>query len=69
MFLPDERPGAIAWKALAVNVSDLVAKGASPLAYLMSLGLPDAPERVWLADFAEGLARAQAAFGCSAYRR
>jgi thiamine-monophosphate kinase len=62
--LADERPAAIAWKALAVNVSDLVAKGASPLAYLMSLSLPEAPERVWLADFAEGLARAQAAFGC-----
>jgi thiamine-monophosphate kinase len=62
--LPDETPDAIAWKALAVNVSDLIAKGASPLAYLMSLGLPEAPEREWLAAFANGLARAQAAFGC-----
>ena len=62
--LPDENPGAIGWKALAVNVSDLVAKGASPLAYLMSFGLPEMPERNWLAEFAQGLARAQAAFGC-----
>jgi thiamine-monophosphate kinase len=62
--LPDETPGAIAWKALAVNVSDLVAKGASPFAYLMSLGLPEAPDREWLAAFASGLAQAQAAFGC-----
>jgi thiamine-monophosphate kinase len=61
---PDEKPGAIAWKALAVNVSDLIAKGASPLAYLMSLSLPEAPERNWLAEFAQGLSRAQVAFGC-----
>jgi thiamine-monophosphate kinase len=61
---PDEDPGAIAWKALAVNVSDLVGKGATPFAYLMALALPDAPEQTWLAAFAEGLRRAQEAFGC-----
>ena len=64
-FIPGEDPGAIAWKALAVNVSDLVAKGATPLAYVLSLALPGAPERAWLAAFADGLRRAQAAFGCS----
>ena len=53
--MPTRTPGAIAWKALAVNVSDLVAKGAAPLAYLMTLALPDAPERTWLAAFADGL--------------
>ena len=42
-FIPGEDPGAIAWKALAVNVSDLVAKGATPLAYVLSLALPAAP--------------------------
>ncbi len=64
-FLAGEEAGAIAWKALAVNVSDLVAKGATPLVYLMTLALPAAPERQWLAAFAEGLGRAQGAFGCS----
>jgi thiamine-monophosphate kinase len=64
-FFPGEDAGAIAWKALAVNVSDLVAKGATPLAYVMSLALPQAPQRAWLAVFAEGLRRAQEAFGCS----
>ena len=64
-FIPGEDPGAIAWKALAVNVSDLVAKGATPLAYVLSLALPAAPELGWLAAFAGGLQRAQAAFGCS----
>lgn len=63
-FFAGEEPGAIAWKALAVNVSDLVAKGATPFAYLMTLALPAAPERAWLAAFADGLRRAQAAFGC-----
>lgn len=62
--LADEEPGAIAWKALAVNVSDLVAKGASPLAYVMSVALPGSPQRAWLRRFADGLGEAQAAFGC-----
>jgi len=62
--LADEDPGAVAWKALAVNVSDLVAKGATPLAYLMTLALPEAPERQWLAAFTDGLRAAQEAFGC-----
>lgn len=64
-FFPGEDAGAIAWKALAVNVSDLIAKGAAPLAYVMSLALPETPDRTWLAAFAEGLRRAQSAFGCS----
>jgi thiamine-monophosphate kinase len=63
-FFPGEGANAIAWKALAVNVSDLVAKGATPLAYLMTLALPEAPERVWLAAFAKGLELAQETFNC-----
>jgi thiamine-monophosphate kinase len=63
-FLPEEDAGAVAWKALAVNISDLVAKGAAPLAYVMTLALPSAPERQWLAAFADGLRSAQEAFGC-----
>ncbi|MEO8421849.1 MAG: thiamine-phosphate kinase, partial [Hyphomicrobium sp.] len=63
-FFPDEDPGAVAWKALAVNVSDLIAKGATPLAYLMSIALPGAPDHAWLEKFAAGLGAAQAAFGC-----
>src|SRR5690606_33360377 len=57
-------PADVAWKALAVNVSDLIAKGATPLAYLLSIALPGLPERRWLADFTAGLAAAQGAFGC-----
>lgn len=62
-FLPDDDPADIAWKALAVNVSDLAAKGAAPRIYLMALSLPEAPERDWMARFAEGLGAAQRAFG------
>lgn len=63
-FFADEDAGAIAWKALAVNVSDLIAKGATPLAYLMTLALPEAPERAWLRAFSSGLRRAQELFDC-----
>lgn len=62
-FFPDDAPADIAWKAIAVNVSDLIAKGARPIAYLMSLSFPERPEPAWLAGFAKGLGEAQAAFG------
>ncbi len=63
-FLADTAPEDIAWRALAVNVSDLAGKGATPVGYLMALALPDAPRREWLARFASGLGEAQRAFGC-----
>ena len=63
-FFPDDPPDAIAWKALAVNISDLAAKGADPVAYLMSLSFPEAPARSWMAEFVRGLGEAQSAFGC-----
>lgn len=63
-FFPGDDAFSLAWKALAVNVSDLTAKGATPLAYLMSIALPEVPERSWLGRFTEGLAAAQQAFGC-----
>jgi thiamine-monophosphate kinase len=63
-FLPGEAPEDIAWKALAVNVSDLAAKGAAPIGYLMALSFPEAPSRGWLTAFAAGLRDAQTRFGC-----
>ncbi len=62
-FFPDDAPEDIAWKALAVNVSDLAAKGATPIAYQMALSFPEAPAHRWLERFVGGLAEAQAAFG------
>ena len=63
-FLADDAPEDIAWKALAVNVSDLAAKAARPLGYLMALSFSEAPAAAWLARFAAGLQAAQATFGC-----
>lgn len=62
-FIAGDSPEDIAWKALAVNVSDLVAKGAKPAGYLMSLALPEAPTRTWMQGFADGLAAAQEHLG------
>lgn len=62
-FFDNDAASDIAWKALAANVSDLAAKGATPLAYQMALSFPEAPSHAWLADFAKGLDQAQSAFG------
>ena len=64
-FLPDDAPEDIAWKALAVNVSDLAAKAARPIGYLMALAFPEAPSTAWVGRFAAGLAQAQQRFGCA----
>lgn len=63
-FFETDRADDIAWKALAVNVSDLAAKGARPLAYTMALAFPEAPAQAWMQSFADGLKAAQAEFGC-----
>jgi thiamine-monophosphate kinase len=63
-FLPGDAADDIAWKALAVNVSDIAAKGAAPLGYLTALAFPAAPTRRWMSRFVDGLRSAQARFGC-----
>lgn len=63
-FLAGEDPANIAWKALAVNVSDLVAKGATPMAYAMAVAFPERPSEAWLRAFARGLGDAQQKFSC-----
>jgi thiamine-monophosphate kinase len=62
-FLSDDPPGDIAHKLLAVNLSDLAAKGADPLAYSLALCLPRGTPDDWVAAFAAGLGEAQARFG------
>ena len=61
-FLPDDPPDSIGYKALAVTLSDLAAKGARPYAYLLSLALPQ-PSVPWIEAFAQGLAGLQAKVG------
>jgi len=54
-FFADDPPDTVARKALRVNLSDLAAKGARPLGFLMSLALPKKTGEEWLTGFAEGL--------------
>jgi len=63
-FLADDPPGAIARKALRVNLSDLAAKGAAPLGFLLALALPGDWTADWLAAFAQGLGDDAARYGC-----
>jgi thiamine-monophosphate kinase len=53
-FLSTVDPARLGHKALAVNLSDLAASGAEPLAFTLSLALPRADE-AFLAPFAQGL--------------
>ena len=62
-FFADTGPHALGHKALAVNLSDLAACGARPLAFTLALALPHADE-AWLAPFAQGLLALADAHGC-----
>ena len=63
-FFPDDPPDAIARKALRVNLSDLAAKAARPLGFLLTLALPQEIGDAWLAPFARGLGADADFFGC-----
>jgi len=62
-FLPNVAPQSLGHKALAVNLSDLAACGAQPLAFMLALALPRADE-AWLTDFSRGLFTLADAHGC-----
>jgi thiamine-monophosphate kinase len=62
-FLADDPPETIGHKALAVNLSDLAAKGARPYVYLLALSLPEMPSEEWLAAFTSGLRALQERVG------
>lgn len=55
-FFSDVAPAALGHKALAVNLSDLAAMGAKPLACLLGIGLVT-PNADWLGEFADGFYR------------
>jgi len=59
-FLPHDPPASVGWKLVAVNLSDLAAKGAEPLAALMSVTI--AGDGTWEEGFLSGVAAA-----CEAY--
>ncbi len=62
-FVGDEPASDIAWKALAVNLSDLAAKGARPTQYFLGLSLPKDTHEAWVEDFTNGLKACQQAYG------
>jgi thiamine-monophosphate kinase len=63
-FFPDDPADAVARKALRINLSDLAAKGATPLGFLLSIGLPIGLEADWLKSFAQGLSEDAEQYGC-----
>ena len=62
-FLPTVHPKNLGHKSLAVNLSDLAACGAAPLAFTLALSLPSADEP-WIAGFADGMWALADRHGC-----
>jgi len=63
-FFADDPADAIAEKALGVNLSDLSAKGARPLGFVLGLALPFDWTEEWLAGFSRGLGNSAERYGC-----
>lgn len=62
-FFSTDPPKQIAQKLLRVNLSDLAAKGAEPVGYLLTAALTEACDEAWLKRFSSGLALDQKRFG------
>jgi len=62
-FFAGEDAQRLGHKSLAVNLSDLAAMGARPVAFTLALALP-AAERAWLEGFSRGLFALADAHGC-----
>jgi thiamine-monophosphate kinase len=54
-FFPEDAADMVAKKALRVNLSDLAAKGAKPIGFLITLALPKSVPETWVEAFARGL--------------
>ena len=62
-FFSNVNPYSLGHKALAVNLSDLAACGATPVAFTLALALPRIDE-AWLQEFSHGLWALADAHGC-----
>src|SRR6476620_10522761 len=60
-FLSSDPPASVGWKLVAVNLSDLAGKGATPLAALLSLTLSGDEE--WDMAFLDGIEAACESYG------
>ncbi len=63
-FFAEDAADMVARKALRVNLSDLAAKGAKPLGFLLSLALPKEAGENWLTAFAQGLRADAETYAC-----
>ena len=63
-FFADDPPDTIARKALRVNLSDLAAKGAAPMGFMLGLALPGDWTEAWVAAFVNGLEEDARVYGC-----
>lgn len=63
-FLSTVNPDSLGHKSLAVNLSDLAACGAQPLAFTLALSLPQV-DAAWLEGFSRGLFALADAHGCA----
>jgi thiamine-monophosphate kinase len=63
-FFPDDPPGDVARKVLRMNLSDLAAKGATPLGFVMAVSLPATIDESWIAAFAAGLGDDAMRYAC-----
>jgi len=61
---PDDPPQGIGRKALRMNLSDLAAKGAKPIGFLLSVALAKEVDEAWLAAFAAGLGEDAKRYDC-----
>ncbi|MBN8995784.1 MAG: thiamine-phosphate kinase [Rhizobiales bacterium] len=64
-FFADDPPESIARKALRVNLSDLAAKGAEPVGYLLALALASDWDEAWVRHFTSALRADQKSYGIS----
>jgi thiamine-monophosphate kinase len=62
-FLPSTDPALIARKAIRTNLSDLAAKGATPFAVSLALGLPPEWDAKWISRFGAGMKSDCQAYG------
>jgi thiamine-monophosphate kinase len=63
-FLSTVSPEALGHKALAVNLSDLAACGAKPVAFALALSMPRV-DQAWLEGFSRGLFALADEYGCA----
>ena len=66
IHFPNGMYGAdVAERLLRTNLSDIAAKGGTPLGYQLSLSMPAGKMEKWIPAFAKGLETTQTEYGCS----